>query len=182
MSLLTFSYLFELQYASSPVFSPANCNHLREVCTQFDAEVVTLTGTFGRINVRNITFDCFPKGLSTLEVLRRGESVPKASEHHAALSPHYIRVNEKGQLEGSPQIVVSCFYSGVLIPYLSTGERRVDRVMQTPTSGVCPPNIVCHRKVQRLLFYGQVGDKKVTYILRGSFPEERLTVSLIPKG
>ncbi|EUB60579.1 hypothetical protein EGR_04598 [Echinococcus granulosus] len=170
--------------ASHPIFSPINCNRLKEVCTQFDDEVIALTGTFGRFNVRNITFDCYPKGLSTLEVLRKGESVPKASGKHAALSPHYIRVNEKGQLEGSPQIVVSCHYSGmyefkhenledneallrndthfpleyihytwnvamVLIPYLTTGESRVDRVMQTPTNGVCPPNIVCHRKVQR---------------------------------
>ncbi|CUT98987.1 conserved hypothetical protein [Echinococcus multilocularis] len=168
--------------ASDPIFSPINCNRLKEVCTQFDDEVIALTGTFGLFNVRNITFDCYPKGLSTLEVLRKGESVPKASEKHAALSPHYIRVNEKGQLEGSPQIVVSCYYSGVLIPYLTTGESRVDRVMQTPTNGVCPPNIVCHTKVQRLSFYGRVGDKKVTYFLKGSFPEERLTVNLIPKG
>ncbi|KAL5106228.1 hypothetical protein TcWFU_005261 [Taenia crassiceps] len=168
--------------ASSPIFSPANCNYWKEVCTQFDAEVVALTGTFGRNNVRNITFDCYPKGLSTLEVLRKGESVPKASKHHSALSPHYIRVNDMGQLEGSPQIVVSCFYSGVLIPYLSTGGTRVDSIMQTPTNGVCPPNIVCHKKIQRLSFYGHVGDSKVTYLLRGAFPEERLTVSLIPKG
>uniref|UniRef100_A0A5K3EJX5 Uncharacterized protein n=1 Tax=Mesocestoides corti TaxID=53468 RepID=A0A5K3EJX5_MESCO len=166
--------------ANRPVFSSLLCNRTREICTEFEQEIITLAGTFGAFVVNKIVFDCYPPGFSTLEVVRVGQEVPQASEKNKALSPHYITVRPDGRIDGSPQIAVACHHSGILEPYLSTGV--IKRSLLTPISvdGKCPEKAVCHRKIQRVSFHGLMEQRVRAYSLKGAFPEEEIKVLLIP--